>query len=650
VRKKAGVPVRINFVEKEVSGTSVTVVSGSAISISGSTVSVVSGSAITLTGSALGVDFTSHKIASADDTLEYSDDNAGSWNDCVPASENTVAEGATILVRKKAGIIQSVIFTDNQEVPSSPSVRVDDQNNTILGANSSMEYSIDGGVTWISYDENNPPKFAGRVDVKIRVKAGADHPAGEVTTLHFYSNPTPTPTPKPAEKAENSKSDEKPKRQIEVSLDSVPAVSVDIIRSEENMKIVDSVTIDLKAVEETLKIKKNTTDKIRIYVNDDKEEPADEVHFTIKADALKKISDSGLEVEIKSDDVTITLSTEGLQKLVNQNKELYFHVIPVKDRAEKEAAIQDTLSSELVKEYAKYGIIDVFGTPMTIETNYENQKTDVVFSPKNITLPENSTLKEKVLSNLAVYIIHSDGDKEILPGTMVYQEDGTFAGVKITIDKFSTFNFISKINTAPTLSNLVIKKKDQSGKTLAVTYSYEDADQDKEGKTTYQWYRADNKAGKNKIKIVSANKSSYKITEKDQGKYLICKVIPVAKEGAITGRSYTVAIRVPKQEQVQEPSKKTDKEADKSTVKDTVQKSGATVKLGLIGSKKYAEELGDIFKKKYHATNVKVEQESRYYRVSAEFGTTTEAEKVCKDLKNKNYIINYYITGIAIVK
>ncbi|WMJ85864.1 DUF4073 domain-containing protein [Anaerocolumna sp. MB42-C2] len=646
VRIKAGDSVAIDFTEQVVTGTSVSVVSGSAIMISGTSVSVVSGSAVeVLTGSALAVDFLGHKMAATDDTMEYSEDNGSSWNDCAKAAEINVTEGAAILVRKKAGSIRTVTFaaTDNPTNPSTPpapSVRIDDQNNRIIGADSTMEYSIDGGATWITYNETNPPVFTGTVEVKIRVKARGGNPAGDITTLYFHTNT------KTSGSTNNGKSDEKPKRQVEVSLDSVPAASIDIIRTEDNKKAVDSVIVDKKTVEEILNNRKNTADNIIIYINDDELNPAEEIHFNIKADALKMIAGADLNVEIKSDDVTIMLSKDGLQNLANQNKDLYFYVIPIKDSVVKEEAIKDTLSSEMVKKYAKFRTIGVFGTPMTIDTNYENQKTDVVFSARNITLPEDPALKEKVLSNLAVYVKHSDGEKEILPGTLLYNVDGSLSGVKVTINKFSTFNFISTINSAPSISKLAIKSADKSENKLVVTYSYKDADQDKEGKTKYQWYYADNKAGKNKLKIASANKRSYVITQKVRGKYLICKVVPLAKEGVLTGKSYTAVKFVPLQKTEKKPAKVTVKKADKSIVKAPASKSGAMVKLGLIGSKKYAEELSDIFKNKYQAINAKVVQEGRYYRVSAEFLNKTLAEEACQQMKNNNYIVNYSISGI----
>ncbi len=170
-----------------------------------------------------------------------------------------------------------------------------------------MEYSIDGGVTWNNYNSSKTPVFTGTLDVKIRVKASGDNPAGEITTLHFYSSTSSN--------TGSSKTDEKSKRQVEVTFDSTPAASVDIIRSVENDKAVDSVTVDQKTVEEALKNKKNTANKLTIYVNSDKSDPADEIQFNIKTEALKQIIDSDLEIEIKSEDATITLSKDGLKKL-----------------------------------------------------------------------------------------------------------------------------------------------------------------------------------------------------------------------------------------------------------------------------------------------------------------------------------------------
>lgn len=811
VRKKAGDSVAIDFSSHTVTGSALTVVSGSAISISGSAVTIsgsalsVSGSAVTISGSALAVDFSNHNMAATDDTMEYSEDNGNTWIPCAPASEINVPEETSILVRKKPGGTRTVVFTDNPSLPPSPvvivdshnntilgadntmeystngggrwidyntdnppvfrgnttvqvrkkagepvvinyangtitgsdihviadsatsatgsaltviadftnkklvgvyetmeystdngrtwrtctspnldfasnsvvllrkkageittlnftaikpaapAVRKDDNTNTIIGADNSMEYSTDGGVTWISYNSSKPPVFKGTVEVKIRVKASGDYPAGEITTLNFY--------PEPTNYTESDKKDTKPNRQVEMTLDSVPIASIDIIRSKENNKAVDSVTVDLKTVEEVLKNRKAAADKITVYVKNDVTDPADEVHYKIKADALKKLVASGLNVEIKSDDAAITLSKDELKKLADQNMDLYFKVKPVKDSAEIENMNKDALSSDAYKKYEKYRILGIFGTPMKIDTNYDAQKIDVVFSTKNLTLPKEQALREKVLKNLAVYVAQSDGDKKILPGTLVYDKNGTLVGVKTTIDKFGAFQFISTINTAPSISKLTIKKADTAGEKLKVTYSYKDADQDKEGNTKYQWYRADNKAGKSKTKIALATKSSYAITKKDLGKYLICGVIPGAKDGALTGRSYTAVKYVPVQELKEKPVKETSvKATDAKVTKDNSSNTAssnvandqkatsgtnkAMVKLGVVGSERYAQQLAGIFQSTYKASQVEVKAEGNYYRVSAGFLDREAAEKACQQLKRDNYIINYSISDM----
>lgn len=57
------------------------------------------------------------------------------------------------------------------ETPAAPAVSADDVANTLIGANGTMEYSTDNGVTWYTYDTANPPIFDGNVTVMVRVAA-----------------------------------------------------------------------------------------------------------------------------------------------------------------------------------------------------------------------------------------------------------------------------------------------------------------------------------------------------------------------------------------------------------------------------------------------------------------------------------------------
>ena len=66
-----------------------------------------------------------------------------------------------------------------------PMVTADDINNVIVDARDGMEYSIDGGQTWVKYEDTNPPTFEGYQTVAVRLDED-----GEVTYVHFTKNPS----------------------------------------------------------------------------------------------------------------------------------------------------------------------------------------------------------------------------------------------------------------------------------------------------------------------------------------------------------------------------------------------------------------------------------------------------------------------------
>jgi NPCBM-associated, NEW3 domain of alpha-galactosidase./BNR/Asp-box repeat. len=616
VRVKAGEAVAINY---------------AADTVVGSAIQVVTGSAITVSGIFVRADFTSNKLIGAYDTMQYSTDNGATWTNCGSSSEIVFSADAIVLLRARAGSASTINFTINPA--AAPSVTADDDANKLVGADGTMEYSLDNGTTWFSYNTTNPPSFGGTLTVMVRVKANGGNPTSEVKTLHFVQNGTAS------DNNGGTKPDNKPAdqtvRKVEAGTISGIVAPVEIVRTKDSNKAVDTVIVDNDIVTETLKNNKTTNNTVTVYVSPDKEKPADEVKVNVKADSLKKLSDTDTSLDIMTDDVTITLSSDAVKKLSDKADDLYFRVVPVKDEDQKQTAIENTMSSATVKLYAQYKDIEVYGTPMTIETNYRDQDTTVTFSLKGVSLPTDPELRDKVLANLAVYVQHSDGDKEIIPGTIVYDSTGKPVGVQIKITKFSTFTLISTINSSPVVSGLKINGIAKPGKVLKVSYLYKDEDKDKEGKTTYQWFRADNASGKNKTKITAAIKKSYTVTKKDQGKYLICEVTPVAKSGVNKGKSQFALTQVTVSNTVKKTTKLVDNEK--------AAKYTAQVKLGLIGSKKYANQVAGVLKNTYHAGNVEVKEEGSYYRVSAEFTNKTEAGRICEEMKKANLIVNYYL-------
>jgi len=69
----------------------------------------------------------------------------------------------------------------------------------------------------------------------------------------------------------------------------------------------------------------------------------------------------------------------------------------------------------------------------------------------------------------------------------------------------------------------------------------------------------------------------------------------------------------------------------------------AHIKLGLIGSKPYAEQVAKIFEDEYAGSKVEIKKEGKYYRVYVDFTDKAAAEKACQDMINRKYIVNYYI-------
>ncbi|MCL6660903.1 DUF4073 domain-containing protein [Paenibacillus amylolyticus] len=83
------------------------------------------------------------------------------------------------------------IFIDVKDTlpsaPEKPVLTTDETKNIIIGADASMEFSVDNGTTWIPYDEQDPPVFPGKARVQVRLQADPVNqiPAGKTASLSF---------------------------------------------------------------------------------------------------------------------------------------------------------------------------------------------------------------------------------------------------------------------------------------------------------------------------------------------------------------------------------------------------------------------------------------------------------------------------------
>jgi uncharacterized lipoprotein YddW (UPF0748 family) len=93
------------------------------------------------------------------------------------------------------------------------------------------------------------------------------------------------------------------------------------------------------------------------------------------------------------------------------------------------------------------------------------------------------------------------------------------------------------IQKGPNAKSLSITGNMEPGFELTGKYTYSDPDNDLEGLTTFQWYKADDAFGKNKAPIANATNKSYMLDISDAGKYIIFEVSPRANSGVIKGHT-----------------------------------------------------------------------------------------------------------------
>ncbi len=86
----------------------------------------------------------------------------------------------------------------------------------------------------------------------------------------------------------------------------------------------------------------------------------------------------------------------------------------------------------------------VLGTPAVINTPLQGQTT-VTLPLSGISLPAEAGARAEFLASLAVFVIHSDGEKTIVNGTISYDAQGNPASIGFETDRFSTFAIIKTV-------------------------------------------------------------------------------------------------------------------------------------------------------------------------------------------------------------
>ncbi|MTI80479.1 MAG: copper amine oxidase N-terminal domain-containing protein [Firmicutes bacterium] len=214
--------------------------------------------------------------------------------------------------------------------------------------------------------------------------------------------------------------------------DSTNVISEDYIEKKINTKedgtTVQEVKINRDAIEQIRTIKENGKELVEINVET---KEADITVVNVDKEVIKTAE--GLSMAITSPEATLQLPEELVKTLTEQGED-----ITVTMSAGDVNLVNTNMNGVTGARGAK-----VLGTPMEIDTNYQG-KTNVSISLSGIQIPTDDVKRQNFLNNLAVFIIHNDGQKQVVKGKIVLDEDNEPTALSFEVDKFSTFAIIKQ--------------------------------------------------------------------------------------------------------------------------------------------------------------------------------------------------------------
>jgi hypothetical protein len=196
----------------------------------------------------------------------------------------------------------------------------------------------------------------------------------------------------------------------------------------------DKVTMSAEQAKQTVdSIAVSGSKQANIIIPDTKDEVSD-VRVTVPKASSKLIGDAKINLGIATDNVEVIIPNESLQGL---EEDFYFHFIPIKSEAGKQAVKERANMDVLIKTAAGEKGATIVGRPMTIETNLQNRPVTLIMPLGDV------QLSEAELAGLSIYVEHSDGTKELLKGELVsYGSQEDMLGLKFSVTKFSTFTLV----------------------------------------------------------------------------------------------------------------------------------------------------------------------------------------------------------------
>ncbi|MEK4371676.1 S-layer homology domain-containing protein [Paenibacillus sp. FSL R5-0473] len=340
---------------------------------------------------------------------------------------------------------------------TAPDVKGNDINNTLTGLDSTMEISFDNKLHWIDVAFIQKMDLSGNKTVWVRYKAISDELPGRAVKFVFTQNGDSstdngnTPTPNPGGSTGGGSSTTTPvtstpapttkQEQIVVDVNGTNGTNLTktpITRTTEtNGTIKDLVkmteAIAKESVEKAKQLNMNTA---RIVIPDSKDSVS-ETRIELPKAAVKELNDGSLKLEISTENVVISVPTNSIAGF---DQDLYFRVVPLKKESERKEVEERAKKEQLIQQVAPNTNVRVLARPVEIDTNMQSREVTLTL-PLRDSLPTDPAARQQALDNLAIYIEHSDGTKELIQGKLVKLTDNS-EGIEFTVTKFSTFTLV----------------------------------------------------------------------------------------------------------------------------------------------------------------------------------------------------------------
>ena len=193
----------------------------------------------------------------------------------------------------------------------------------------------------------------------------------------------------------------------------------------------DEVTLTAQSATETIrKLKEQGNDKARIIIPDEKDQ-VNQVQVSIPKHVLSLLQNGAVHLEIVTDNVRIEVPKTSLEMF---SENLYFRLVPIKGHDKQLEIVEQAKRETVVQQLVEGAVVELLGRPMSIETNMQSR-------PVKLTLPLPTDLTDEQFANLAIFIEHSDGTKEVVRGKIVEYQKG-ITGLQFEVNKFSTFSIL----------------------------------------------------------------------------------------------------------------------------------------------------------------------------------------------------------------